>query len=138
MKSTLKASRDKLKQMFSQHMRPTDAATTEAPEPISVGPEPTDPPPFDEQALTEEVAKQLGWNVGDEAPGRVINKQMINKHFVWAMVDGWSEPVKASVGDREEWPAGSPIMCYYKGADADGCLVFNTRVRGPRWKRRAI
>ena len=139
MKSTLKSHRDKLKALFAQHNPPTQEPPKEEPpmdEPIAVGPEPTDPPPLDEKALTEEVAKQVGWTVGDEAPGRVTNRQVINKNMVWAAISGWSEDVLVSVADQTEWPAGSPIKCYYKGADADGRLVFNSRVRGPKWKRR--
>ena len=143
MKSTLKTHRDKLKALFAQHTQP--AATPEPPkdepltvtdEPITAGPEPVDPPEFDQKALAEEVAKQVGWQVGDEAPGRVTNRQIINKNMVWAAISGWSEDVLVSVADQTEWPAGSPIKCYYKGADADGRLVFNSRVRGPKWKRR--
>ena len=105
MKSTLKAHRDKLKQMFAQHIRPTvedsqpkDEPPTEAIEPLAVGPEPIDPPPYDEKAFTEEVAKQVGWNVGDEVSARVSNRQMVNPRFVWASVSGWSELVKVAVG----------------------------------------
>ena len=139
MKSTLKAHRDKLKALFAQHNPPESESTKDEPpmdEPVAVGPEPTDPPEFDQKTLTEEVAKQVGWQVGDEAPGRVTNRKIINKNMVWAAITGWSEDVLVSVHDHTEWPAGSPIKCYYKGADADGRLVFNSRVRGPKWKRR--
>ena len=139
MKSTLKAHRDKLKALFAQHNPPESEPPKDEPpmdEPVAVGPEPTDPPEFDQKTLTEEVAKQVGWQVGDEAPGRVTNRKIINKNMVWAAITGWSEDVLVSVHDHTEWPAGSPIKCYYKGADADGRLVFNSRVRGPKWKRR--
>ena len=143
MKTTLKASRDKLKQLFAQHIRPTvehsqpqDEPITEAP--ITVGPEPADPPPYDEKAFTEQVAKQVGWKQGDEATGRVSNRQMLNKHFIWASVTGWSELVKVGVHSQAEWPAGSSILCQYAHADSDGFLVFDTKQRGPKWKRRAL
>lgn len=143
MKKSLKPYHDKLKAMFAQHNPPPpeseppkDEPITEAVEPITVGPEPIVPPEFDQKALTEEVAKQVGWQMGDEAPGRVTNRKIVNKTMVWATISGWSEQVLVSVHDHAEWPAGSPIKCYYKGADADGRLVFNSRVRGPKWKRR--
>jgi len=165
MKTTLKASRDKLKQLFAQHIRPTVehsqpqdepisaplpistisvtstkwSSTRWPPEaPITVGPEPADPPPYDEKALAEQVAKQVGWKQGDEAPGRVSNRQMLNKHFIWASVTGWSELVKVGVHSQAEWPAGSSIRCQYAHADSDGFLVFDTKQRGPKWKRRAL
>ena len=143
MKSTLKAHRDKLKQMFAQHIRPTVEDSppkvepiTEVVEPITVGPEPTEPPAYDEKAFTEEVAKQVGWNVGDEVQAKVSNRQMVNKHFVWASVEGWSELVKISVHDQAAWPAGSTPWCQYVKADSEGCLVFNTKERGPKWRRK--
>ena len=143
MKSTLKSHRDKLKQMFAQHIRPTvedsqpkDEPPTEASEPAAVGPEPIDPPPYDEKAFTEEVAKQVGWNVGDEVQAKVSNRQMVNKHFVWATVEGWSELVMVRVHDQAAWPAGSTLWCQYVNANSDGHLVFNTRERGPKWRRK--
>lgn len=143
MKSTLKSHRDKLKQMFAQHIRPTvedsqpkDEPPTEAIEPAAVGPEPIDPPPYDEKAFTEEVAKQVGWNVGDEVQAKVSNRQMVNKHFVWATVEGWSELVLVRVHDQAAWPAGSTLWCQYFNANSDGHLVFNTKERGPKWRRK--
>ena len=143
MKSTLKAHRDKLKQMFAQHIRPTvedsqpkDEPPTEASEPAAVGPEPIEPPPYDEKAFTEEVAKQVGWQVGDKVKGKVTNRQMVNKNRVWATVNGWSEMVQVSVHSQAEWPAGSEIKCEYVQANSDGHLVFNSKEHGPKWKRR--
>jgi hypothetical protein len=143
MKSTLKAHRDKLKQMFAQHIRPTvedsqpsDEPITEKPESIAVGPEPTEPPAYDEKAFTEEVAKQVGWNVGDEVSARVSNRQMVNPRFIWASVTGWSEPVKVAVGSQSDWPAGSTIHCQYVRADSSGNLEFSTKERGPKWRRK--
>jgi len=134
MKSTLKSHRDKLKALFAQHNPPESEPPTE--EPPTVGPEPTEPPPFDEKALTEEVAKQVGYQVGDEVVGRVTNRQMVNRHYVWALVPDWSEQVLVSVHDQGEWPAGSRIRCQYVQANSDGHLVFNTKEHGPKWKRR--
>lgn len=139
MKSTLKAHRDKLKALFAQHTPPESEPPKDEPlmdEPVAVGPEPTDPPPLDEKALTEEVAKQVGWQVGDKVVGRVTNRQMVNKNYVWALVPNWSEQVLVSVHARDEWPAGSSIKCEYVYANSDGHLVFNTKEHGPKWKRR--
>jgi hypothetical protein len=129
--------------MFAQHSQPhvessqpEDEPITEAPEPIAVGPEPTDPLAHDEKALTEEVARQVGWKVGDLVSGRVTNRQMINQRRVWATVSGWSEMVQVSVHDQSEWPAGSTIKCEYVQANSDGHLVFNSKEHGPKWKRR--
>jgi len=141
MKSTLKTHRDKLKALFAQHNPPTqEPPTQEAPmeEPPMVGPEPVDPPAHDEKALTEEVAKQVGWQVGDKVVGRVTNKKMVNKNFVWALVPDWSDQVLVSVHSRDEWPAGSSIRCEYVQANSDGHLVFNTKEHGPKWKRRGV
>jgi hypothetical protein len=144
MKSTLKPYHNKLKALFAQHSQSTveskqspDAPITEEPEPIAVGPEPTYTPAYDEKAFTEEVAKQVGWNVGDEVQAKVSNRQMVNKHFVWASVEGWSELVMVRVHDQAAWPAGSTLWCQYVQANSDGNLVFNTKERGPKWKRRA-
>jgi hypothetical protein len=143
MKSTLKPYHNKLKALFAQHLQsapedspPKDEPITEADEPIAVGPEPTDPPAHDEKALTEEVAKQIGWQVGDKVTGAVSNRQMVNKNRVWATVPGWSEQVQVSVHSRDEWPAGSRIKCEYVQANSDGHLVFNSKEHGPKWKRR--
>jgi hypothetical protein len=143
MKKSLKPYHDRLKAMFAQHSQPhvessqpEDEPITEAPEPIAVGPEPTDPPAHDEKALTEEVARQVGWKVGDLVSGRVTNRQMINQRRVWATVSGWSEMVQVSVHDQSEWPAGSTIKCEYVQANSDGHLVFNSKEHGPKWKRR--
>ena len=143
MKSTLKPYHNKLKALFAQHnppppesKPPQDEPSTEASEPISVGPEPTDPPPYDEKAFTEEVAKQVGWQVGDKVKGIVTNRQMVNKNRVWATVNGWSEMVQVSVHSQAEWPAGSEIKCEYVQANSDGHLVFNSKEHGPKWKRR--
>jgi hypothetical protein len=135
MKTTLKASRDKLKQLFAQHNQPQDEPITETP--TIVGPEPDDPPPFDERAFTEDVARQVGWGVGDEVQATVSNRQILNKDYVWATVDGWSDLVLVSVHRGADWPAGSRVWCQYAKANSDGYLVFNTKERGPKWKRRA-
>lgn len=143
MKSTLKPYHNKLKALFAQHNppppeaeQPKDEPPTEASEPLAVGPEPIDPPPYDEKAFTEEVAKQVGWNVGDEVSARVSNRQMVNPRFVWASVSGWSELVKVAVGSQSDWPAGSTIHCQYVRADSSGNLEFSTKERGPKWRRK--
>jgi hypothetical protein len=139
MKSTLKPYHNKLKALFAQHTRPAAESSQPEDEPIIVnvtGPEPTDPPPHDEKALTEEVAKQIGWQVGDKVTGAVSNRQMVNKNRVWATVPGWSEQVQVSVHSRDEWPAGSRIKCEYVQANSDGHLVFNSKEHGPKWKKK--
>jgi hypothetical protein len=140
MKSTLKTHRDKLKALFAQHSQSNVESNQSPAEPVTevvLGPEPVDPPPHDEKALTEEVAKQVGWSVGDEVQAKVSNRQMVNKNFVWAAVEGWSELVMVRVHDQAAWPAGSTLWCQYVNANSDGHLVFNTKERGPKWKRRA-
>lgn len=129
MKSTLKASRDKLKALFAHNSQPTD-------DPPTVGPEPSDPPPFDEKELAETCANQAGYSVGDEVEGSVTNRQMVNRHYVWASVPNWHQQVLVAVHDHGEWPAGSRIRCQYVQANSDGHLVFNTKEHGPKWKRR--
>lgn len=143
MKKSLKPYHDKLKAMFAQHNpppptveAPKDEPITETVEPIVVGHEPVDPPPFDMKALTEEVAKQVGYQVGDEVVGQVTNRQMVNRHYVWALVPQWSEQVMVAVHDQAEWPAGSRIRCQYVQANSSGHIVFNSKEHGPKWKRR--
>lgn len=140
MKKSLKPYHDKLKQMFAQHSQSNVESKQSPAEPVTevvVGPEPVDPPEVDQKALTEEVAKQVGWSVGDEVQAKVSNRQMVNKNFVWATVEGWSELVMVRVHDQAAWPAGSTLWCQYVQANSDGHLVFNTKERGPKWKRRA-
>ena len=139
MKSTLKTHRDKLKALFAQHSQSNVESKQSPDEPLTeavVGPEPVAPPSFDQKALTEEVAKQVGWQPGDRVTGKVMNRQMVNKNRVWAMVPDWSEMVQVSVHSQDEWPAGSPIKCEYVNANSDGNLVFNSKEHGPKWKRR--
>ena len=134
MKSTLKPYHNKLKALFAQHSQ--SHVESKQDEPITEAPEVIVPPEIDHKALTEEVAKQVGWQVGDKVTGRVTNRQMVNKNFVWAMVPDWSDQVLVSVHSRDEWPAGSPIKCEYVNANSDGNLVFNSKEHGPKWKRR--
>ena len=143
MKKSLKPYHDKLKAMFAQHNpppptveTPKDEPITEEVEPIAVGPEPSEPPPFDEKELAEVSARQAGYTVGDKVTGKVTNRQMVNRNYVWALVPDWSEQVLVSVHSREEWPAGSAIKCEYVYANSDGHLVFNSKEHGPKWKRR--
>ena len=136
MKSTLKPYHNKLKALFAQHSQSHVESKQSPDEPITEAPEVIVPPEIDHKALTEEVAKQVGWQVGDKVTGRVTNRQMVNKNFVWAMVPDWSDQVLVSVHSRDEWPAGSPIKCEYVNANSDGHLVFNSKEHGPKWKRR--
>ena len=142
MKKSLKPYHDKLKALFAQHTQPAatpeppkDEPLTETDEPIAAGPEPVDPPEFDQKALAEEVAKQVGWQPGDKVKGLVTNRQMVNKRFVWATIPGWSEQIMVSVHAQWEWPAGCEIQCEYVQANSDGDLVFNSKKHGPKWKR---
>ena len=143
MKKSLKPYHDKLKAMFAQHNPPPptveppkDEPITEEVEPIAVGPEPSEPPPFDEKELAEVCARQAGYSAGDKVTGKVTNRQMVNRNYVWALVPDWSEQVLVSVHSRDEWPAGSAIKCEYVYANSDGHLVFNSKEHGPKWKRR--
>jgi hypothetical protein len=149
MKSTLKPYHNKLKALFAQHIQsnvedsqPDDEPITEADEPIApVSPYPVDsggPAPHysDKKAFAEYVAKQNGYVPGFEVTASVSPKKLQNNHFVYILVPNWSELCLMRVKTQEEWPAGSRPDCQYAHANADGTLVFDTKQRGPRWKRK--
>jgi hypothetical protein len=149
MKSTLKPYHNKLKALFAQHIQsnvedsqPEVEPITESVEPIApVSPYPVDsggPAPHysDKKAFAEYVAKQNGYVPGFEVTASVSPKKLQNNHFVYILVPNWSELCLMRVKTQEEWPAGSRPDCQYAHANADGTLVFDTKQRGPRWKRK--
>jgi hypothetical protein len=149
MKSTLKPYHNKLKALFAQHIQsnvedsqPEVEPITETTEPIApVSPYPVDsggPVPHysDKKAFAEYVAKQNGYVPGFQVKAKVSPKKIQNNHYVYISVPNWSELCLMGVKNQEEWPAGSQPDCEYVYANADGILVFNTKERGPRWKRR--
>jgi hypothetical protein len=146
MKSTLKPYHNKLKALFAQHThtvpessQPEDEPTVEPPAPAS--PYPVDsggPAPHysDKKAFAEYVARQNGYVPGFEVTASVSPKKIENNHFVYILVPNWSELCLMRVKTQEEWPAGSRPDCQYAQANSDGTLVFDTKQRGPRWKRK--
>jgi hypothetical protein len=146
MKSTLKPYHNKLKALFAQHIQsnvddsqPEAEPTTEPPAPAS--PYPVDsggPAPHysDKKAFAEYVARQNGYVPGFEVTASVSPKKIENNHFVYILVPNWSELCLMRVKTQEEWPAGSRPDCQYAQANSDGTLVFDTKQRGPRWKRK--
>jgi hypothetical protein len=146
MKSTLKPYHNKLKALFAQHIQsnvddsqPEAEPTVEPPTPVS--PYPVDsggPAPHysDKKAFAEYVARQNGYVPGFEVTASVSPKKIENNHFVYILVPNWSELCLMRVKTQEEWPAGSRPDCQYAQANSDGTLVFDTKQRGPRWKRK--
>jgi hypothetical protein len=146
MKSTLKPYHNKLKALFAQHIQsnvddsqPEAEPTIEPPAPAS--PYPVDsggPAPHysDKKAFAEYVARQNGYVPGFEVTASVSPKKIENNHFVYILVPNWSELCLMRVKTQEEWPAGSRPDCQYAQANSDGTLVFDTKQRGPRWKRK--
>lgn len=136
MKPNLKPYHNKLKALFAQHAQP-EVPPAEQPEPLypvdSGGPAPHY---SDKKAFAEYVAKQNGFVLGYKVTAKVSPKKIENNHYVWVSVPGWSELCLMSVKTQEEWPAGSGPKCEYVQANSDGILVFNTKERGPRWKRK--
>ena len=146
MKPNLKPYHNKLKALFAQHThtvpessQPKDEPTIEPAAPVS--PYPVDsggPAPHysDKKAFAEYVARQNGYVPGFEVTASVSPKKIENNHFVYILVPNWSELCLMRVKTQEEWPAGSRPDCQYAQANSDGTLVFDTKQRGPRWKRK--
>ena len=136
MKPNLKPYHNKLKALFAQHAQP-EAPPAEQPEPLypvdSGGPAPHY---SDKKAFAEYVAKQNGFVQGYKVTAKVSPKKIENNHYVWVSVPGWSELCLMSVNKQADWPAGSGPKCEYVQANSDGILVFNTKERGPKWKRK--
>ena len=146
MKSTLKPYHNKLKALFAQHIQSNVEDSQPEVEPTVEPPAPTSPYPVDsggpvphysdKKAFAEYVARQNGYVPGFEVTASVSPKKIENNHFVYILVPNWSELCLMRVKTQEEWPAGSRPDCQYAQANSDGTLVFDTKQRGPRWKRK--
>jgi hypothetical protein len=93
--------------------------------------------PVTDQQLAETVAKQVGYQPGDQVTGAVLPKKIPNARLLYASVPDWSEPVICSVQNAADWSAGERIKCVYVKADTEGRLVFENRdgIRRNRWRR---
>jgi len=93
--------------------------------------------PVTDQQLAETVAKQVGYQPGDQVTGAVLPKKIPNTRLLYVSVPDWSEPVICSVQNAADWSAGERIKCVYVKADAEGRLVFENRdgIRRNRWRR---
>ncbi len=93
--------------------------------------------PVTDQQLAETVAKQVGYQPGDQVTGAVLPKKIPNTRLLYVSVPDWSEPVICSVQNAADWPAGERIKCVYVKADTEGRLVFENRdgIRRNRWRR---
>jgi hypothetical protein len=146
MKSTLKPYHNKLKALFAQHIQSNVEDSQSEVEPTVEPPAPASPYPVDsggpaphysdKKAFAEYVARQNGYVPGFEVTASVSPKKIENNHFVYILVPNWSELCLMRVKTQEEWPAGSRPDCQYAQANSDGTLVFDTKQRGPRWKRK--
>jgi len=90
-----------------------------------------------DQQLAETVAKQVGYQPGDQVTGAVLPKKIHNTRLLYVSVPDWSEPVICSVQNAADWSAGERIKCVYVKADTEGRLVFENRdgIRRNRWRR---
>jgi hypothetical protein len=93
--------------------------------------------PVTDQQLAETVAKQVGYQPGDQVTGAVLPKKIPNTHLLYVSVPDWSEPVICSVQNAADWSAGERIKCVYVKADTEGRLVFENRdgIHRNRWRR---
>jgi hypothetical protein len=93
--------------------------------------------PLSDQQLAETVAKQVGYQPGDQVTGSVLPKKIPNGRLLYVSVPDWSEPVICSVQNAADWSAGERIKCVYVKADPEGRLVFENRdgIRRNRWRR---
>jgi hypothetical protein len=93
--------------------------------------------PVTDQQLAETVAKQVGYQPGDQVTGAVLPKKIPNTRLLYVSVPDWSEPAICSVQNAADWSAGERIKCVYVKADAEGRLVFENRdgIRRNRWRR---
>jgi hypothetical protein len=117
-----------ISQSFSQPAKPAPEAKPEATLKAS---------PVTDQQLAETVAKQVGYQPGDQVTGAVLPKKVPNTRLLFVSVPDWSEPVICSVQNAADWSAGERIKCVYVKADAEGRLVFENRdgIRRNRWRR---
>ena len=93
--------------------------------------------PMTDRQLAETVAKQVGYQPGDQVTGAVLPKKIPNTRLLYVSVPDWSEPVICSVQNAADWSAGERIKCVYVKADTEGRLVFENRdgIRRNRWRR---
>ena len=117
-----------ISQSISQLAKPTPEAQPEAILKAS---------PVTDQQLAETVAKQVGYQPGDQVTGAVLPKKIPNTRLLYVSVPDWSEPVICSVQNAADWSAGERIKCVYVKADTEGRLVFENRdgIRRNRWRR---
>ena len=93
--------------------------------------------PVTDQQLAETVAKQVGYQPGDQVTGAVLPKKIPNTRLLYVSVPDWSEPVICSVQNAADWSAGERIKCVYVKADTEGRRVFENRdgIRRNRWRK---
>jgi hypothetical protein len=93
--------------------------------------------PLNDQQLAETVAKQVGYQPGEQVNGSVLPKKIPNTRLLYVSVPDWSEPVICSVQNAADWSAGERIKCVYVKADTEGRLVFENRdgIRRNRWRK---
>jgi hypothetical protein len=117
-----------ISQSFSQPAKPAPEAKPEAILKAA---------PVTDQQLAETVAKQVGYQPGDQVTGAVLPKKIPNTRLLYVSVPDWSEPVICSVQNAADWSAGERIKCVYVKADTEGRLVFENRdgIRRNRWRR---
>jgi hypothetical protein len=117
-----------ISQSFSQPAKPAPEAQPEAILKAA---------PVTDQQLAETVAKQVGYQPGDQVTGAVLPKKIPNTRLLYVSVPDWSEPVICSVQNAADWSAGERIKCVYVKADTEGRLVFENRdgIRRNRWRR---
>ena len=131
-KHILAAAKSTISQPISQ------PAQVAAAEPAKPTPEATlKAAPVTDQQLAETVAKQVGYQPGDQVTGAVLPKKIPNTRLLYVSVPDWSEPVICSVQNAADWSAGERIKCVYVKADTEGRLVFENRdgIRRNRWRR---
>jgi hypothetical protein len=117
-----------ISQSFSQPAKPAPEAKPEAILKAA---------PVTDQQLAETVAKQVGYQPGDQVTGAVLPKKIPNTRLLYVSVPDWSEPAICSVQNAADWSAGERIKCVYVKADTEGRLVFENRdgIRRNRWRR---
>jgi hypothetical protein len=93
--------------------------------------------PLNDQQLAETVAKQVGYQPGEQVNGSVLPKKIPNTRLLYVSVPDWSEPAICSVQNAADWSAGERIKCVYVKADTEGRLVFENRdgIRRNRWRK---
>jgi hypothetical protein len=139
-KQILTAAKSTLSQPISQPpAEPAKPIPSPTPEP-SLAPKPEailKAAPVSDQQFAETVAKQVGYQPGDQVTGAVLPKKIPNGRLLYVSVPDWSEPVICSVQNAADWSAGERIKCVYVKADTEGRLVFENRdgIRRNRWRK---